>query len=797
MHHPFQFKPGISGKIAMLVCSIAILSVVLTNGWGFYRFDQVLLKENLKSIEHDSHVASERLLSHIRSMTQDARFLHDTPPIQGIVRAKAHGGVDSQDGSTIDQWQDRLNTIFKGMIQAKPSYRQIRLIGVANNGREMVRVDRIVPGDEIKVIPTSEMQSKSHRDFFKEILKFQPDSVYLSEINLNWDYGKIVEPHLPVLRAAIKVLDEQGDTFGFVIINMDMRYVFEELENNFHGPVDFMMTNADGDFLVHPDHAKTFGFDLKQDYRLQKEFPELASRFDSEQTQHWTGIIDQQPPAHSSLATSLHKVYFDSNSPQRFICLVLSMPRDKILQAMRPLHNQILVVSAGLLLLTLIIGLFYSRSLTRPLMQIIQAIDSYGKGETRSIHIHKAPVDETGILLHAFQNMVIKVEKRNNELRFSEARNRAVLEAAADAILTIDEMGVIQSVNSATEKLFGYTVDDLIGHRIEKLMPSPHRENHDGYLSRHRDRTQNDATSGEGVIGRIREISGLRSDGTVFPMELSVSRVWINNRQLFTGIIRDVTERKESEAHLIAKNIELEQKNKEAEQFTYSVSHDLKSPLVSCTGLMALVWEDMKTNNMEGVRDSLERIDRNVRRMEGCINDLLEFCRVGRVRHEPVWIDMNELVAGVVHDLDLAIKHADVIVEVQPNLPKLYADASRMMELFVNLLDNALKYGCENASIGKIEIGAIQQDNQTLFFVRDYGQGIDPIYHRKIFALFQRLSKDRQGSGVGLAIVARIMEIHNGKAWVESEVGQGATFWLAFGETSCDDAAGQDRESKA
>ncbi|MAX25738.1 MAG: hypothetical protein CMJ19_14665, partial [Phycisphaeraceae bacterium] len=597
---------------------------------------------------------------------------------------------------------------------------------------------------------------------------------------LNWDYGKIITPHLPVLRAAKRIVDEKGETFGFIIINMDMRYVFKQLQSDLLNDVSMMMTNERGDYLLHPEPSKTFGFDLNQPYLIQDEFPGITRQFNEIKNPHWSGFLNQDQPKKNWLAASLHKIYFDSSKPERFLGLLLTMPRAEILESFSPVHQQIFGVLLLLLLVAVSIGLFYSRSLIRPLMQIIEAIDSYGKGNTRSIHVANAPADETGVLLHAFQHMVFQVEKRNNELRFSEARNRAVLEAAADSILTIDEMGVIQSANTATQDLFGYEENELVGQRIETLMPSPHREMHDSYLAKYRTPSINTENSGESVLGRIREISGLRKDGTIFPIELSVSRTWINQTQLFTGIIRDVTERKEAEAHLIAKNIELEQKNKEAEQFTYSVSHDLKSPLVSCTGLLNILWEDLEDGDMDGVRKALKRIDSNVDRMYKNVSNLLEFCKVGRIAHEPQWVDMNQILTASLEELELPISQQKASIEIQPDLPRIYADPNRMNELFVNLLSNALKYGCDEQSECKIKIGAKHIDDELVFYVRDYGQGIEPAYHEKIFTLFQRLDIKRSGSGVGLAIVRRIMEIHNGRVWVESNLGQGATFWLAF-----------------
>ena len=250
-------------------------------------------------------------------------------------------------------------------------------------------------------------------------------------------------------------------------------------------------------------------------------------------------------------------------------------------------------------------------------------------------------------------------------------------------------------------------------------------------------------------------------------------------RRLGTKLGESEARYREAAESLGRHNAELKHKNEEMEQFTYAVSHDLKSPLVTCMGLIDCLKEDLAAGDEARVQEWLERLQRSVTRMEANINDLLDLSRAGRARHEPGEIDLNRLVGQVADDLGPRAARIGARVRIEPNLPRVYGDPLRITEVVENLLANALKYGCDYHD-PRVVIGARRLDDETRLYVRDNGQGIDPRYHDKVFGLFQRLDRQVDGTGVGLALVAKIMEVHGGRVWVESEPGKGATFWLAF-----------------
>lgn len=242
---------------------------------------------------------------------------------------------------------------------------------------------------------------------------------------------------------------------------------------------------------------------------------------------------------------------------------------------------------------------------------------------------------------------------------------------------------------------------------------------------------------------------------------------------------RDEIERERLQA-ISEANRELTIKNAELERFTYTVSHDLKSPLVTINGFLGLLEQDYATGNMDRLKRDTQRIHEAALKMHRLLDELLELSRVGRMMN-PAQIVMFDDVAR--EALSLAqgrLEERGVAVQIQPNLPKVYGDRERLIEILQNLLDNAAKYMGDQPQ-PKIEIGQRgEEDGKPIFFVKDNGMGIAPEYHERIFGLFNKLDARSEGTGVGLALVKRIVEFHGGRIWVESELGKGATFYFAL-----------------
>jgi len=221
---------------------------------------------------------------------------------------------------------------------------------------------------------------------------------------------------------------------------------------------------------------------------------------------------------------------------------------------------------------------------------------------------------------------------------------------------------------------------------------------------------------------------------------------------------------------------ELNRKNAELERFTYTVSHDLKSPLVTIKGFLGFLKKDLVANREDRIQKDFSRIEEATLKMGTLLSELLELSRIGRIINQPEQVDLVKLTEETLEILDGRIREQNIMVIVSPDLPLVCADRPRLAEVVENLIDNAAKY------MGKqpkplIEIGSLQAKNEIVIFVRDNGIGIEPKYHAKIFGLFEKLDSTSEGTGIGLALAKRIIETHGGRIWVESEgLGKGSTF---------------------
>jgi PAS domain S-box-containing protein len=377
-------------------------------------------------------------------------------------------------------------------------------------------------------------------------------------------------------------------------------------------------------------------------------------------------------------------------------------------------------------------------------------------------------------------------------LHDSEQRLRAILDTAVEGIITIDERGLIESINSAAEKIFGYAAGEVVGGNVSVLMPSPYREEHDAWIDNYL------RTGTAKIIGIGREVVGQRKDGSVFPMDLSVSEVRLANRRLFTGMVRDITERRRAEEKLASLARTLEEKNKELETIVYVASHDLRSPLVNIQGFSkelahacAQVRTHLEGEAAAGVRaalgplvaedipEAIQYIQAGVAKIDTLLSGLLRYSRLGRAALRPEPLNMNSMLAAIVQAMEFQIQRARAAVHVD-KLPSCVGDATQINQVFSNLLDNAVKY-LDEMRAGEISVCGRSEGHRIIYTVRDNGIGIAIEHQPKVFEIFHRLNPFHgEGEGLGLTIAQRILERQDGKIWVESQPGQGSVFFVSL-----------------
>src|SRR5215471_8228045 len=455
--------------------------------------------------------------------------------------------------------------------------------------------------------------------------------------------------------------------------------------------------------------------------------------------------------------------------------------------------------------------------ISQPIMHLAQTARVVSVEKNYAVRAVKQSQDELGLLIDGFNDMLHQIQERDaalqqahdelekrvrertqelqqevaerqraeEALRESEMRFRSVAQSANDAIIAADSSGNIVFWNKGAQAIFGYAEAEVLEKPLTLLMPPRYRDTHRRGLERMR-------TTGEAhIIGQTVALQGLRKDGSEFPFELSLATWQTEEGTFYSGILRDITERKRAEDEIRTLNTELEQRvvertaqltaaNQELEAFSYSVSHDLRAPLRSIDGFSRILLKSYLDKLDTPGQDYLQRVRAASQRMGQLIDDLLELSRVTRVELRREAVDLSALARAIAAELQQTQPGRQVTFVIAEGLVA-RGDVRLLRGVLENLLNNAWKF-TGKLTHAEITFGSTQQDGRPVYCVHDNGAGFDMAYADKLFGAFQRLhpASEFEGTGIGLATVQRIIHRHGGRVWAEGAVGQGARFYFTL-----------------
>ncbi len=380
-------------------------------------------------------------------------------------------------------------------------------------------------------------------------------------------------------------------------------------------------------------------------------------------------------------------------------------------------------------------------------------------GESRWVMERKISLDIRNLILFMGED-ITDFKKAEKALKIRENRIKAILDTAAEGIISINEKGTIENFNPAAAHMFGYTTSEVIGCNINILMPEPYHSQHDTYLS-------NYLESGvPKIIGRGREVVGRRKDGSVFPLHLSVSAVQLQEGLLFTGIIRDLSEYKKMQDEVArAQHLAL------VGEMAATIAHEIRNPLAGISGALQVIEESL-AGGPHG--EILHEVLNQVIRLSQSVNDLLLFTK----KWDPIreHCAVGELVNKVCKTVTMEKMFTGIrfVIDIGENLWA-YFDPMLVEQILWNLIQNA-RDACEGE--GTLTITFHNRSKFVALSIRDTGSGIEPDTLANIFKPF--FTTKTQGTGLGLSITKRIMEAHGGKVAVNSELGKGTEVVLSF-----------------
>jgi len=765
-------------SIANRISILSILLVTLTGGIVTLIFYQsgtkILVEDTLDDLT--GQIAQETHIFAVKTdaLHHDIRFLAKVPPIQGIIRATNNNGVDIKGNSTLEEWHARLKQIFSHRLETTPEYFQIRFISAT--GQELIRVER--RDDKTIVVPPAELQNKAGRKYVTGTLQLSADQVYLSDIDLNREYGKIMEPYVPVLRVATPVFDLSGKIFGLVVINLNINRELEYLAGHHEQRAhSLFVTDNRGSYLIHPDPDKLYGIDLERPGRLQKDFPQLSVFFEpGNDTKNLTLLPEQ---TNSKLTMVYAKIPLGSYQPDRFIVVGLAHRYDDIVAAQQEILGTTALWSLLLILASILLAYSASNLLVKPIKQISQGIDDFRRTQ-KSGNLPTHRLDEIGDLARSFAELMGQVRTsqkqmhdlnyiledhvrtRTRELERAEIRQRTVLNTMVDALITIDEEGQVNSFNPAAEQMFGYTADEIIGNNIKILMPEPYRSAHDGYLKAYKE------TGEAHVLGIGREVEAQRKDGSVFPADLAIGEMWFGDDRMYSGIIRDITERRRID--------------KMKNEFISTVSHELRTPLTSIRGSLGLITGGAVGELPKQAANMLDIASNNTERLLLLINDILDIQKIesGQMSFKFQNTALMPLIEKALADNAGYAEQHGVSFKIGQDLDvRIFADPDRLGQVMSNLLSNAAKFSPDG---GTIEVSVAHHQDRVRVSVSDHGPGIPESFHSKLFDKFTQSdssdTRQKGGTGLGLNITRAIVEKHGGHISFVTKEGIGTTFFV-------------------
>ena len=699
-----------------------------------------MIEKELNTIRHDIELKSSNIRSNIKTLWKNVGFLSHTPPIQGIIRSQ--NGVDPVDGSTRTMWQSRLEAIFTQFLQDAPDYLQASFLKIADNGLEIVRVERA--GNKVFKAPSQELQQKGDTDYFKRAIERNYREISLSGIELNRENGQLVKPFLPILRGVSPVFDPELNLFGFVVINMDLSRMFKTLVNGARHNGTVYLTNSQGDYLVHPESDKVFAFEFGSPVKIQQDYPNLSESFNQ------NNITWEEAPGPLSFRSKgdiihfLHVPYnpLDANE---YMGLAIVNQFDIITASAFGARQKSLILAAWLIGGSVLFSLLCT-------WHIIRSRDGIGTSDNQGRTQLSNPAAEKpfGNSLEGASGTPINIPEPPPDFRHPNIPAKGYEEVGKEEII---------------EKSLDLEGEQKDGSGFP-ISPSTSRI------------TPEDEVFYMGMMQDISE-------------EMSVKEELLEHRNHLQELVDEQT------ADLRRAKTKAEAANKAKSVFLANMSHELRTPLNSLLILAENLSLNQEKNLTQLQKEAAKIIYESGSDLLVLINDILDLAKVeaGRITPSNEPFDLAEVVNSLKETFfPIAEKKGlSFSFRVGSGVPaQIKTDALRLKQILRNLISNGLKFTHKGEVTLNVDLlgpsvmlkkSKPKQQQVIAFTVTDTGIGIPSDKFEMIFESFQQVegSADRQvGTGLGLSICREMSRLLGATMRVESTLGSGSRFSLLF-----------------
>ncbi len=445
--------------------------------------------------------------------------------------------------------------------------------------------------------------------------------------------------------------------------------------------------------------------------------------------------------------------------------------RQNIEQGIQKSRQHFILLSLIAGTIGLLCSIWVARGIANPVTAMARTLSDLSQENLNVTIPGQERKDEVGQMAKAaggFQNMAIRLNKQGAQIQDNEARLSSIVDNMVDGLMTLDERGVIESYNHACEAIFGYPAEEIIGKSVKNLMPESYHDDFDTYIQ-----TFN-KIGGRHVLGAgERLVEGVGKVGRPFPIEVSVSQMELNNRKLYSAIVRDITERKTAEQDLLRANSELE-------EFAYRTSHDLRSPLVSSISLLSLADLSLAKGDLDVAQKSINLVNDSLVKLEALVKDILALAQSAHGDHDIEEISIEDIIEQALKKLDHMDHYDRLNIKTDLVYSGFKSSVNRVTLVLENLISNAIKYQDLSKESSFIKISAHQKNGRLYLSVEDNGLGVPENMQDQLFTMFKRFHpKTAFGSGLGLYMMKKSIEMIGGSISYD-DTGDGSRFNVDF-----------------
>lgn len=766
-------------RITLFATSIIILTGIAVGFTLQKIYEETLIQKELSWMANVSMVQGFYITDKVERLKSDILFLKDLPSIKRIIKIRTDA-KELLSPFVHKIAHQHLVDDFILLLKYQPNYRQIRLIGLEDQGREIVRVEQKNNGD-IKIISAPALQQKLSRNYVQKALTLPEGKPYLSPINLNRENGLITLPQEPTMRASLPVYDSNGEVFAVLVINMSFQPVLDDVKNSVSSEFRSYLVNDSGQFLLHPESQNNFSFETGGKKNILDQLPELSSIFSrktpashvthqtshKEDGSHW--VFRKQQQLHH-----FHKVRFDSDHPERFLGVWIERSSSDFSAHSVLLRNQSFAGVFIIILFGTLSAYFFTRRITAPLEELTHKIRTASGGKAPVLFSKNATV-EVRSLVSAFTEMFQKVQKHTQDLEENEERLRLIMDNLPIAVMFLDTEERYSFANKEHAAIVDYDSDKICGAHIKEIIGEVNYNYVHPYLQL--------VLSGEDVIF---EMESQSSEGAIQYLELSA--VCNKVKGVVTGaiiLIDDATRRKRMRQQMVIAKEEAEQSSRAKSEFLMNMSHEIRTPLNAIVGFSQILMDSQEELNLdEEYQKYISSMKTAGENLSELINNILDLAKIeaGKMGVSEEDLNLKQLVQGIYHinKAQALKKNLRYTFDIDSALPEfIYSDRSKLNQILMNLVGNSIKF---TPAEKKLSLSAKLKEGNLLLEVIDEGIGIPETRLQNIFDAFEQAdgSTTRRfgGTGLGLAITKEMVELLKGKISVKSQEGQGASFYV-------------------